>query len=237
MLGLDKKAFKDFRAIDGAAVQLSGAQLLALAGDKHITAITPDARVRLSAASGNGNGNGKAKWPFVTGVDKYPTTARPLKRRATIAIVDSGVDTNRCRFGCGVKRRRQHLHHRPTRPVTVAVTGRSSPVSPPATRRQRRHLSDRPDVSYRRARRPGGWRLTSDVIAACDWILHNKAQYNIKVANFSLHSTVASFFCDPLDKAVEKLWFDGVVVVTAAGNYGDPTHPAACRSPRATTPS
>ena len=26
---------------------------------------------------------------------------------------------------------------------------------------------------------------------------------------------------DPLDKAVEKLWFSGVVVVAAAGNYGD----------------
>ena len=36
-----------------------------------------------------------------------------------------------------------------------------------------------------------------------------------------LHSTVPSnFINDPLDKAVEKLWFGGVVVVAAAGNYG-----------------
>ena len=26
---------------------------------------------------------------------------------------------------------------------------------------------------------------------------------------------------DPLDKAVEKLWFSGIVVVAAAGNYGE----------------
>src|SRR5438128_1440032 len=66
-----------------------------------------------------------------------------------------------------------------------------------------------------------GMALTSDVIAACDWIVAHKAQYNIRVANFSLHSTAAaSIFWDPLDKAVEKLWFDGVVVVTASGNYG-----------------
>ena len=26
---------------------------------------------------------------------------------------------------------------------------------------------------------------------------------------------------DPLDRAVERLWFGGVVVVTAAGNYGE----------------
>src|SRR6185437_7209135 len=49
----------------------------------------------------------------------------------------------------------------------------------------------------------------------------NKDAYNIRVANLSLHSTSpASVFWDPLDRAVEKLWFDGVTVVAAAGNYG-----------------
>src|SRR5919199_2018433 len=62
---------------------------------------------------------------------------------------------------------------------------------------------------------------TSDVIAACQWILANKDQYNIRVANFSMHSAVPSNFTkDPLDKAVEQLWFNGVTVVAAAGNYG-----------------
>jgi serine protease AprX len=47
------------------------------------------------------------------------------------------------------------------------------------------------------------------------------------VANFSLHSSVAnSFMYDPLDKAVERLWFGGVVVVVAAGNYGYPDRPS-----------
>ena len=68
---------------------------------------------------------------------------------------------------------------------------------------------------------------TSDVIAACNWILANKDKYNIKVANFSLHSSNPSNFTrDPLDQAVEQLWFNGVVVVTAAGNYGLPTGPS-----------
>jgi serine protease AprX len=68
---------------------------------------------------------------------------------------------------------------------------------------------------------------TSDVIAACQWILANKSTYNIRVANFSLHAANQShFFQDPLDQAVEKLWFNGVVVVAAAGNYGFPDKPS-----------
>ncbi len=66
-----------------------------------------------------------------------------------------------------------------------------------------------------------GQAKTSDVINACQWILDHKDQYNIKVANFSLHSSYATnFYRDPLDRAVERLWFGGVTVVAAAGNYG-----------------
>jgi serine protease AprX len=62
--------------------------------------------------------------------------------------------------------------------------------------------------------------MTSDVIAAADWIYQHKDEYGIRVANFSLHAEGrSSFLLDPLDKAVERLWLSGVVVVTAAGNY------------------
>jgi serine protease AprX len=59
----------------------------------------------------------------------------------------------------------------------------------------------------------------SDVIEACDWILQNKAAYNIRVANFSINAVGDSIEYDPLDKAVEALWLNGVTVVVAAGNY------------------
>src|SRR5439155_13853780 len=66
-----------------------------------------------------------------------------------------------------------------------------------------------------------GMAYTSDVIAACDYILANKTRDNLRVANFSLHSSTRNhFYNDPLDRAVEKLWFNGVFVVAAAGNYG-----------------
>jgi len=59
------------------------------------------------------------------------------------------------------------------------------------------------------------------VIAALQWAVSFKDDYNIRVINLSLNSTVAeSYKTDPLDAAVEEAWFSGIVVVTAAGNAG-----------------
>ena len=69
---------------------------------------------------------------------------------------------------------------------------------------------------------PNGMGLTSDIINAAQWILDNQQKDNIKVANFSLNSTIsAPFYDDPLDAAVEQLWFHGITVVTSSGNYGN----------------
>jgi len=65
-----------------------------------------------------------------------------------------------------------------------------------------------------------GMAMTSDVIAAADWIAAHKDEYGIRVANFSLIGTTpTTLLYDPLDAAVERLWLSGVVVVTASGNY------------------
>jgi|694.fasta_scaffold155342_1 serine protease AprX len=61
----------------------------------------------------------------------------------------------------------------------------------------------------------------SDVIAALEWIYTNKSRYNIRVVNLSLNASVAtSYHLSPLNAAVELLWFNGIVVVVAAGNNG-----------------
>src|SRR5438309_6167767 len=89
-LGTSLKTVRTFQSIDGVAVELTGAQILALVADKHGTAVTDDARVRLAANSG---ADPNEKWPFVNGVNKY--TGAPA---ATIAIVDSGIDASRPEF-------------------------------------------------------------------------------------------------------------------------------------------
>jgi serine protease AprX len=47
---------------------------------------------------------------------------------------------------------------------------------------------------------------TSDVILGLQWVLNNKAAYNIRVVNLSFNSSVAeSYHTSPLDAAVEIL--------------------------------
>ena len=63
--------------------------------------------------------------------------------------------------------------------------------------------------------------LTSDVIAGIDWVIANKAKYNIRVINLSLgHPVTEPCLTDPLCEAVARAYAAGVVVVAAAGNYG-----------------
>jgi serine protease AprX len=61
-----------------------------------------------------------------------------------------------------------------------------------------------------------------DAIYGLQFAVDHKDEYNIRVANLSLSSTVAqSYRTDPLDAAVEAAYFHGILVVAAAGNRGD----------------
>jgi serine protease AprX len=77
-----------------------------------------------------------------------------------------------------------------------------------------------------------GVATTSDLIDGLQWILDNKAAYNIKVVNISLNSTVPEpYHTSALDAAVEILWFNGIVVVVAAGNNGTGSGPVTLYPP------
>src|SRR6185503_11647988 len=61
----------------------------------------------------------------------------------------------------------------------------------------------------------------SGVLAALDWLIANKNNYNVKVVNLSLGTrAINSYEDDPLCNSVRKLVDSGVVVVAAAGNVG-----------------
>jgi serine protease AprX len=60
-----------------------------------------------------------------------------------------------------------------------------------------------------------------DAIYGLQFVIDKKDEYNIRVANLSFESAAKdSYKIDPLDAAAEAAWFNGIVVVAAAGNRG-----------------
>jgi serine protease AprX len=61
----------------------------------------------------------------------------------------------------------------------------------------------------------------SVIIAALQWAVTHRAQYNIRVLNLSFGTdSTQPYSIDPLDYAVEQTWFSGIFVAVAAGNAG-----------------
>ena len=191
--------------------------------------VTPDALVRLEGTSAPAALASKQLWPYESGNSKLWAGDLALYSNSTpaIAIIDSGVQT-RADFGnriiASVNQSTlagnsslddERGHGTFVAGIAAGASADLTGAAPVA-----------PIVSIK-VMDKNGQAKTSDIINACQWILDNKAQYNIRVANFSLHSSYSTnFYRDPLDRAVEKLWFNDVVVVAAAGNYGLATGPS-----------
>ncbi|HMQ56788.1 MAG TPA: S8 family serine peptidase, partial [Anaerolineae bacterium] len=61
----------------------------------------------------------------------------------------------------------------------------------------------------------------ADVIEGIQFVVSNQDAYNIRVMNLSLSAYATTpYFADPINRAVEQAWANGIVVVAAAGNTG-----------------
>jgi serine protease AprX len=61
----------------------------------------------------------------------------------------------------------------------------------------------------------------SVVIAGLQWVASHRSDYNIRVLNLAFGTDgTQTYSLDPLNYAVEQVWFAGVLVVVAAGNRG-----------------
>jgi serine protease AprX len=223
IVGLGAEVRKRLDVIGAIAVDITAGKLAALAKQPGLI-ITPDASVQLSGLSSD------QMWPYESGVAKlWGTATAPAPQAPTIAIVDSGIQANRADFGNG---------SRIVGNVTLTGSTTNSPgdgrghgtfVAGIAAGSADHYAGAAPNAGILSidVMDDSGTAKTSDVIAACEFILLNKGKYNIRVANFSLHSGAKNhFYNDPLDQAVEKLWFNGIFVVAAAGNYGSAAGPS-----------
>jgi serine protease AprX len=226
-----------FATISGVAARLTGAQIVKLAARPNIMAITQDAPVRLESTQSIYTSD--QLWPYASGVAKYwqPASTGGLQAPA-IAIVDSGVDASAPDFGSRV-RQEVTLTQEPDNTPDGDGRGHGTFVASIAAGQADGYAGAAPNAPIVSidVMDDQGVALTSDVVAAADWIYEHKNEDGIRVANFSLNGTVpSSFQFDPVDKAVEKLWLSGVVVVAAAGNYAVDGQPSGVRFSPANDP-
>ncbi|MDR3578050.1 MAG: S8 family serine peptidase [Anaerolineaceae bacterium] len=68
---------------------------------------------------------------------------------------------------------------------------------------------------------PDGSGSYSTIIEGIQYVISTQSQFNTRILNLSLSATQTTpYFIDPIDRAVEKAWADGITVVAAAGNSG-----------------
>jgi serine protease AprX len=205
------KIKRKFVSITGAAATLPGKALLKLADRSEIESITRDSQVELT-----GYWNSQ-KWPQAAGVTTSWSSLSPWLNYPAIAVVDSGVTPSLPTLSPRVV---ASTDLRSSSGASGAY-GHGSMVASIAAGAAEGYTSAEPraKVVSVKVLDGAGMGYKSDIIAACDWILQNKSAYNIRVANFSLNAGGESFRYDALDRAVEALWLNGVVVVVASGNY------------------
>lgn len=221
--GVARGLYRRFDSIfSGVAATVSGRQLRWLSFCPFISVITPDTKTTPS-----GDFSNVQIWPDVTQLSSYWPRAAATSG-PTIAFLDSGIDATNPTFGDRV--RAQVDFYSGTNPNSPGDgLGHGTFTAGIAAGADAGHAGGAPSAGIVSldVLDDQGSGSTSDMIAALDWVQQHKAEYDIRVVNISVvGSQNSSFMYDPLDKAVEKLWLNGVVVVASAGNYGSTAGPS-----------
>ncbi|MCZ6697081.1 MAG: S8 family serine peptidase, partial [Acidobacteria bacterium] len=210
-------------SIQGYAATLPAAQISAFAEDPEIERVSLDAPVsahldvaRMSVNAGS----------------NFVTDSGFTGRGVGVAIIDTGVsghaDLVRTKSGArlyeveivgseaGVADYYGHGTH-----VAGILAGSGKLSSDRHSFRTFAGVAPGADIISLRALYPDGSGFTSDVIAAIDWVVAHKNDYNIRVLTLALgHPIFESYRTDPLCRAVRAATDAGILTVVAAGNEG-----------------
>ena len=216
---------KDLSVVRALHYSATGAALRDLANDPEVESIHPNRVVRGLLDNTAAAVNAASAW-----------SAGYTGRGVGVAIIDSGVsvnyvnDTNRVvanvdftnawsspayadEYGHGT-----HIAGIIGANVTPPTNGLVPLVTPS---RAYKGIAPGVNIINLRVLDWSGSGTDSAVISAIQWAIDNRVAYNIRVMNLSIGRPVTvSYKDDPLCQAVEQAWKAGIVVVTAAGNFG-----------------
>jgi serine protease AprX len=212
----------ELRIVGGFAAVLPGCAVDTLAASPAVADIWSDGRVRMASVDMNqydsypintvwrttinllgaltkSSGAGVGVAVIDTGVVQMPDLAKHVAYRVDFTPEGDGLD----RYGHGT-----HMSGIIVGDGTSSG-GQYTGVAPGA------HLISVKVAGY------DGATDVSVIIAALQWVIAHKVQFNIRVLNLSFGSdSTQPYAIDPLDFAVEAAWRSGIAVVVAAGNRG-----------------
>ena len=211
---------QDVRSLDGldaVTARLDATATRALAANVMVKAIEADGEIVASGlvATGGPFPTGSGEQNLIGPYFRLLTMTRPLAS-VTVAVVDSGVDDNRELAG-KVLTRVDFVNDDAS---SFDPGGHGTFIAGLIAGSMTGVASNAKIVSLRVLNASGVGRIR-DALAAFDWLLRHHAEYGIGVVNVSWGARqTRSYNTDVLAAAAESLWFAGMTVVTAAGNYG-----------------
>ncbi|HEU5422488.1 MAG TPA: S8 family serine peptidase, partial [Nitrolancea sp.] len=217
----------------GVVVQISGKALAALAKAPGVKYISLDSPTRPAACSSSGPVNSCS----LTTLYPQATSATSLwpggltGKGVGVAVVDTGVSSkpdfdNRIvvnqKFNAATTNQNDGYGHGTH--VAGIIAGNSWSSSNSSVRGLYIGVAPQANIVNVKVADDTGMAYTSDVVNGIDWAITNRTAYNIRVLNLSMvQSTPESYHTSILDAEVEKAWFNGILVVVAAGNAGPGT--------------
>jgi serine protease AprX len=214
----------------GAVFSANGHDLARLAADNLVDHLSGDPIVQTSMSISNkstGAAQTRAGSPGLLGIGAIPgVTGKGIG----IAIVDSGIALHSALKDSSLKNKVvANVSFVTGDPSTDDAYGHGTHVAgiiagqagPSVTNLYDGGIAPGAQLVNVRVLGADGRGFTSDVIAGIDWVIENRALYNIRVMNLSLgHPVGESCVTDPLCEAVARAVGAGIVVVAAAGNDG-----------------
>ncbi len=215
---------KDLSIIKAFAATLPAFAIPLLAGHPSVRWISPDGAVQKSGAALAGTCPlSSSFYPVTLSVPNVWKLGLKGSPAMSVAVIDSGIDNS----SSDLTSITQKETFRPGANTTSDLQGHGTFVAGiiggNGASSKTLYTGIAPSVSLINLKVSDdlGASTASDVVAALQWVYENRTLYNIRAVNLSLNSSVEqSYLVDPIDAAVEILWFDGVVVVVSAGNTG-----------------
>ncbi|MEX0786900.1 MAG: S8 family serine peptidase [Dehalococcoidia bacterium] len=223
---------REFHMLPAIDIDLPADQVDDLASQGDVSWVSLDAPIQSTGAPPGLVDKSNLADPYPVAVKAEDPWAKGVYGSGvTVALIDTGVssDTKEDFRDASGNLRVQRVSIRPNidpdrdgfghgSHVAGIIAGYSSGTS---TQGKYTGIAPGADILSVRIADDNGNATVGDLMAGLEYVDDNREEFNIRVLNLSVTSSIAqSYKVDPIDAAVELLWFKGVVVVVAAGNDG-----------------